>query len=72
MSNQTKLRQSFRVGYRFRITMTLRENGFVHVEWDPYLPKRLSEAEKRDYFAARDQFLARALPDLLPGLLEVA
>jgi hypothetical protein len=62
------LRTTFRVGYRFRCTMTMDGNSFaagpatgiLNAEWEPCLPKRLSAAELRDYCAGRDAFFRQA------------
>ncbi len=71
MNNQTIARNTFRVGYRYRCTMSLAD-GAVNVEWQPHLPKYLSEGEKRDYRTGRDTFLAQIVgPDKTIGVMEV-
>jgi hypothetical protein len=62
------LRTTFRVGYRFRCTMTMDVSslaagpaiGSLNVQWEPSLPKRMSANEWRDYRAGRDAFFRRA------------
>jgi hypothetical protein len=62
------LKSSFRVGYRFRCTMTMDVSslatgpaiGTLNVQWEPSLPKQLSTNEWRDYRAGRDTFFRRA------------
>jgi hypothetical protein len=62
------LRSTFRVGYRFRCTMTMDVSGLavgpaigaLNAQWEPSLPKRLSANELRDYRAGRDAFFQRA------------
>src|ERR1700730_3724292 len=59
------LRTTFRVGSRFRCTLTIDVSslvaepaiGALNVHWEPSLPKRLSAAEWRDYRAGRDAFM---------------
>jgi len=62
------LKSSFRVGYRFRCTMTMDVSslaagpaiGVLHAQWEPSLPHQLSAAEWRDYRAGRDALFRRA------------
>ena len=62
------LRTTFRVGYRFRCTMTMEvgslaagpATGILNAQWEPSLPRQLSAAELRDYRAGRDAFFRRA------------
>jgi hypothetical protein len=56
------LRTTFRVGYRFRCTMTMDVSrlvtgpaiGILNAQWEPSPPKRLSATELRDYRAGRN------------------
>jgi hypothetical protein len=62
------LRASFRVGHKYKCTMTLDcsaissgASGYFRAEWEPALPdRRLSKVEMRDYRAGRDAFLVMA------------
>jgi hypothetical protein len=62
------LRTTFRVGSRFRCTLTMDVSslvagpaiGALNAQWEPSLPKRLSAAEWRDYRVGRDAFIRRA------------
>jgi hypothetical protein len=62
------LRSSFRVGYRYRCTMTMDvssltagpADGILNAQWEPSLPGGLSANELRDYRTGRDAFFRRA------------
>ena len=76
------LRTTFRVGYRYRCTMTMHvgslavrpATGILNAQWEPSLPKQLSAAELRDYRAGRDAFFRRAasIVGRRPGAGELA
>jgi hypothetical protein len=60
------LEVTFRVGCRYRCTMTKDvanhvsgEIGALEAQWEPDVPRRLSKAEIADYRRGRDAFYAR-------------
>lgn len=76
MSAGAGITRSWSVG-KYRVTMTIPRSGSgllaATVEWEPYLPKRLTDAELRQYRAGRDAALAEMAAELgvTVGLVEL-
>ncbi len=76
MSAAAGISRSWSVG-RYTVTMTIPRSGSgllaATVEWDPRLPKRLTEAELQQYRAGRDAALADMAGELgiTVGLVEL-
>ena len=63
MTHAREISTTFRVGARYRCSITLPlQNHAVtlHVGWQPDVPSRLTIAELRDYRAGRDALLKEA------------
>ena len=68
-----ELTTTFRVGSRYRCSLTLPLKGAVKLEaqWEPRRPTHLTEDELRDYRCGRDALIAEAAL-LLGGNVVVA